>query len=282
MITFSADKYYAKLTKAILKQRPELSYNELRKAIRNKDIKINGVRIDRDVELSQGDKVEIYIKPRNFETYRQGAVYEDQNIAVFYKPKGVQSVGEDSLSEKLKNFYDYIEPCHRLDTNTDGLMIFALNENAYNELLFLIKERKIRKFYKAIVYGEPKGKKLTLFLVKDSKTGIVKAYEKQVRGASKAETEFRIIKSYGDCSEIEAELLTGKTHQIRVSFAHFGNPILGDGKYGSNTLNRAYKVHKQCLTAYKLKFNTERSKIFNYLNGKIIEIPVKFPVKKQD
>lgn len=282
MITFTSDKYYAKLTKAILKFNPELSYNELRKALRNKDIKINGVRVNSDVELSQGDNVKIYVKSQSFETHRQGAVYEDQNIAIFYKPKGVKSVGEDSFAEELKNYYDYVEPCHRLDTNTDGLMIFALNENAYNELLFLIKERKIRKFYKAIVYGAPKGKKLTLFLLKDSKTGIVKAYEKQVRGSSKADTEFRIINSYGDCSEIEVELLTGKTHQIRATFAYFGNPILGDSKYGSNTLNRAYKVHKQCLTAYKLKFNTERSKIFNYLNGKIIEIPVKFPIKKQD
>ena len=282
MITFSADKYYSKLTKAILKYYPNFSYNELQKALRNKDIKVNGARVNSDVEVFPDSKIEVYINPQGFDSHIQGAVYEDENVAVFYKPKGVQSVGENSLAEELKTFYDYIEPCHRLDTNTDGLMIFALNENAYKELLFLIKERKIRKFYKAIVYGVPKGKKLTLYLVKDAKSGTVKAYEKQVRGSTKAETEFRVLNAYGDCSEIEVELLTGKTHQIRVTFAHFGNPILGDSKYGSNTLNRAYRVHKQCLTAYKLKFNTERSKIFNYLNGKIIEIPVKFPIKKQD
>lgn len=282
MQKFTVDKAQTKLSKAISEFNSDFSYNEIQKSIRNHDIKVNDVRVKSDVAVCRGDRIEIYAEPKSKIEDRLEMVYEDENIAVVYKPKGIMSVGENSLAEKLLGFYSYIAPCHRLDTNTDGLMIFALNQAAEKEVFELIKDRKIRKFYKAIVYGMPKGKRITLYLQKNVDKGTVTVFDEARRGAVKTETEYRIINNYGDCSEIEIELLTGKTHQIRATFAHMGNPILGDGKYGSTTLNKAYKVYKQCLTAYKLKFNTDSVKTLRYLNGKTIEIPVKFPIKKLD
>lgn len=123
-------------------------------------------------------------------------------------------------------------PCHRLDRNTSGLVLFAKNENALNILLEKFKNKEISKFYKCKVYGIPKKNSATLeaYLFKDNKKSIVYIYDKPKTGSVKIITSYKILKtdSKQNTSTLEVELHTGKTHQIRAHLAHIGYPIIGD------------------------------------------------------
>ena len=88
-----------------------------------------------------------------------------------------------------------------------------------------------------------------------------------------ARTKYRVLESRGELSLVEADLLTGRTHQIRAQFAHAGSPLLGDGKYGSNRVNRQYGCRYQALCSYRLTFRfTTPAGCLEYLNGKSCEV----------
>ena len=87
-------------------------------------------------------------------------------------------------------------------------------------------------------------------------------------------TKYRVLKTDGKLSLVEVELLTGRTHQIRAHMAYIGCPLLGDGKYGSNKLNRSYGIKTQALYSYKLEFTfTTDGGILQYLNGREFTAP---------
>ena len=112
-------------------------------------------------------------------TFSVAEVYLDENILVADKPKGITSEDYESL---VKTKYSTATLCHRLDRNTDGLICFALNENAEKELLLAFKNRDIDKYYLAEVYGAFKNKKdtLTAYLVKNSADSTVKIFSNKV------------------------------------------------------------------------------------------------------
>ena len=180
---------------------PNCKSSTIQKALRNKDIKINGSRVKEDLTVFEGDEVEVYITDELLEssTKRQDKikidkkriVYEDDNILIYNKPQELEVQGkkdEVGLEELLNEYYSNLSvethstiiACHRLDRNTAGLVIFAKNKDAEKEMLKLIKERKITKYYKALVYGIPKNKNMTLkaYLFKDSKKSAVIIYYK--------------------------------------------------------------------------------------------------------
>lgn len=139
---------------------PELSLNVLNKALRNKDIRINNVRTKENVVIHKGDTIAIYIADeflyRNISLEK---IYEDDNILVINKPSNIEVVSlssnEQTLTTILKKEYEFIEPCHRLDRNTTGLVIFAKNKITLDILLQKFKNKEIKKFYKCMVYGIP-------------------------------------------------------------------------------------------------------------------------------
>ena len=269
----------------------QLKYNKLPqsaifKAIRNKDIKVNGLRIKDNVTLELGDELEIYIKDdiifgkvSKFEVVNKDIIYEDDNILVYNKPENieVQGVeGELGLEEAIKKHfnYTYFKACHRLDRNTMGLVIVAKNEEAETNMLEIIKNRHIKKFYKALVYGVPKNKVMTLkaFLFKDKKNSQVLISDVKGKGYQEIITKYKVLEIYNDNSSLlEVELVTGKTHQIRAHLAYIGYPIIGDGKYGNNKINKQFNRRYQQLFSYKLVFE-EAYGILEYLKGKIIKI----------
>lgn len=190
---------------------------------------------------------------------------------------GIEVTGINSLSSILKEHYKFIEPCHRLDRNTTGLIVFAKNNISLNILLEKFKNREIEKHYLAEVYGIPKTKKqtLTAYLFKDNKKSMVYISDTPKKGYVKIITSYEVIKENktSNISLLDVTLHTGKTHQIRAHLAHISLPIIGDGKYGINEINKKFKSKTQKLSAYKLIFNFKTdSGILNYLNKKIIKI----------
>ena len=141
-----------KLVTFILDSFPELSLNMLNKALRQKDIRINGVRVKDNVIVSENDEVSVYISDEFlFKKVNFDIVYEDANILVINKPSGIEVVSEDgesSITKLLKPKYSFIEPCQRLDRNTAGLVLFAKNEGSLNILLEKFRNKEIKKYYK--------------------------------------------------------------------------------------------------------------------------------------
>ena len=114
---------------------------------------------------------------------------------------------------------------------------------------------------------------LTGWLIKDEKKNKVEVFNSQQKGSKEIKTKYSVLSEKDGLSLIEVELLTGRTHQIRAHFASIGHPLLGDGKYGTNALNKALGYKKQFLYSYRLKFTfSTDAGCLEYLNGKSFEI----------
>jgi 23S rRNA pseudouridine955/2504/2580 synthase len=144
----------------------------------------------------------------------------------------------------------------------------------------IIKSREIKKTYLAVVHGAitPKSGELNFQLEKDSKENLVRVRNKSTSSSKTAITRYNTIAFSKDnkFSLLEIELITGRTHQIRASFAHIGHPLLGDGKYSVNKSDRAIGYKSQALCAYSVKFTgCKNRKTLGYLEG--LEVSAKKP-----
>ena len=273
------DKKYnnKKLDKFIFDKFPSLSSGLFYKTLRKKDFRVNDNRISENIILHTGDEIKVFISDELLESnVSLPIIYEDNNILVVNKPTNIEVVGENSVTSILEKKYSYIKPCHRLDRNTTGLVLFAKNEESLNILLDKFKNHEIEKHYKATVYGIPKAKKAKIeaFLFKDSKRSLVYISDEPKKGYQKIITSYEVIMEdkKRNISVLDVKLETGRTHQIRAHLAYIGFPIIGDGKYGKNEINKKFNKKTQLLESYSLKFNfSSPSGILSYLNGKTIE-----------
>ena len=276
-----------KLNMFILDSFPNLNKNTLFKALRKKDIRINNVKVSSDTTIYLGDEISIYIVDELLlgeNKFDIEVIFEDENILVVNKPEGL-SVTEDSsisstLTSILKSKYgNNINPCHRIDRNTKGLVLFAKNDEALKILLEKFKNHEIEKHYIAKTYGIPKKEHdiLEAYLFKDSKKSLVYISDVPKKDYQKIITEYEVIKKdlKSNISYLDVNLHTGKTHQIRAHLSHIGYPIIGDGKYGINEINKSLGYKTQELYSFSLKFNFKTNNgILGYLNNKEIKLKI--------
>lgn len=294
-----------KLTKFLRQYFKDMPVSAIYKAIRKRNIKINGIRVKEDYIISSGDVLEIYIpdnilmgisldnipKPSNLSlTNGFSVVYEDNNLIIVNKNQGIpvhpdrnqeKNTLIDSVKYYLQEKGEYnpndsssFSPslCHRLDRNTGGLVIIAKNPQSLKCILEMIKNNEIRKYYLCFVKGkmEEKFGVLRAFLEKDVSKSRVYINNERKPGSFEIITKYKVLwyKYENDISMLEIELVTGRTHQIRAHLAYIGHPILGDRKYGINSYNRSMKIKLQALWAYKISFDFKEDHCFlNYLKG---------------
>lgn len=232
--------------------------------LRDREIKVNGVRVNKDVMLFPGDNVSYYMTKKQLEKPAFYIVYEDENILVADKESGVNSEAVFAALQRERECY-FI---HRLDRNTKGLLIFALHKLAEEKLLAGFRDRKVEKKYHALCFGNFRQERevLTAYLKKDAEKAVVKVFDSPKAGAEKIVTEYVVLEKRGALTKVEVILHTGKTHQIRAHLAHIGCPIVGDMKYGIEGKNREKKATRQCLVAKSLQFFLEDE--LAYLQGK--------------
>lgn len=288
-----------RIDKFLTKKYKNMPMSMMYKLIRKKDITVNRKRIKENYILSEGDIVVIYApddvlsaKPVKKPLSALGKIqvaYEDENILIADKESGLlvhsdTEDAEDTLIDRIiaylanKGEYDpkaensFVPAlCNRIDRNTEGLVIAAKNAAALRDMNEIIKERKIEKLYLAAVHGaiQPKSGEIVLKLEKDSKNNIVRVSSNSDK-AKTAITRYTTV-DYSrrlDLSLVEIELITGRTHQIRASFAHIGHPLLGDGKYAVNKKDRDMGYKSQALCAYSITFKgCKKSETLCYLDG---------------
>ncbi len=278
-----ANKDNQRLDEFILNAYPALSFNKLSKYLRENKIKVNSKKVPLNTRLSKGDEVKLFILDEFLESSpisldKKDIIFEDSHILVAYKKAGLLSIDEmgekDSLNARIQNYLKSENGmiCHRLDTGTSGLLIYAKDEKTNEVILDAIKNHKIKKFYTCVTFGWPKDEEgeINLFLKKED-DGFVKAYKTKVDGAKEAITKYKIIAKKDELAYLDVELLTGRTHQIRVHMKSLNCPILGDSKYGNDAANKKFKKKRQCLCAYKIVLPTFSGELSS-LSNKVFEI----------
>ena len=301
-ITISSKEANQRVDKYVKKFLNEAPLSFIYKLFRKKDVKINGHWVKENYILNEGEELTIYVtdsqieefnKPKEIEkvTLNHQIVYEDENILIINKPRGLLVHGDEgekklTLANQVinylyfkgeydpKNDHGFIPaPAHRLDRNTSGLVCFAKNLVSLQELEDLFKKKEeIVKEYKALVVGKFEGTKhIDAPLLKDAKTGLVRISKQ----GKNAETIVKFAENHGDFTLVNIQILTGRTHQIRVHLASIGYPVVGDAKYGDFKVNKEvrekYKFENQFLTAYKLTFKNLKGHL-SYLSGKSFEV----------
>ena len=220
-------------------------------------------------------------------------VYEDENLLLVNKRPGLVVHADET--EKVNTLINHIQAylyqkkewnpkwenafapalCNRIDRNTGGIVIAAKNAETLRIINEKIKNHEVEKSYLCITVGRPKPVegKIAGFLLKDEAKKQVAFYRRPIPGGKTAVTLYRTLETRGPLSLVECRLLTGRTHQIRVSMAEIGCPLLGDGKYGRGDVNRRYGETRQALYSYQLAFPfpTDAGAL-NYLRGRVFTV----------
>ena len=290
-----------RLDRFLSKAVPLLPPALLQKYIRIKRVKCNGARCQRDQRLREGDVLSLYINDEFFDQPREdnlfltlfqpklNILYEDENILLADKRQGMVVHADET--EKVNTLINHIQAylyqkrawnprwenaftpalCNRIDRNTGGIVIAAKNAETLRIINEKIKDHELEKSYLCVTVGHPRpaSGRIEGFLLKDEGKKQVSFYRRPVPGGRSAVTLYETLESRGELSLVECRLLTGRTHQIRVSMAEIGCPLLGDGKYGSGDANRRYHETRQALYSYKLAFPLPTDAgILNYLRGR--------------
>lgn len=264
---------------------PELTSQELREVFAHRDVKLDGRRVPAQTRVQAGSRIQVYYPEPAHPTLE--IVYSDPDVLLINKPAGISvepdRAGIPSLTElaaahvRLSNpTAPEPIPCHRLDNQTSGLILFARHEQAAGILLKAFAARTLDKRYTCLVRGQPKPASAVCqaWLIKDPEAGKVRVVDRELPGSRPIVTGYETLEA-GPVSRLEVHLITGRTHQIRAHLAALGHPLLGDDVYGDRAFNRSMHVQgrlKLCATSLTLQTDGALPQ----LDGRTFTIPCPF------
>lgn len=291
-----SDQRMDKFLKKYLSKAPQ---SFIYKMLRKKRIKLNDKKAKPKDRIFKGDKIQFYIADETLDKFigkkeeikislpSPRIIYEDENIILMNKSKGVLSHSVDKKDdnnivdsmigylykkgeynpEEEKTFTPSI--CNRLDRNTSGIIIGAKNYEALKDINEATKDREIKKYYKTVVKGNvEKDILLKGYLEKNEKINKVEITSRNTGEGRKIYTEIKVLAKGGSYSLLEIDLITGRPHQIRAHLSSIGHPVIGDIKYGDKNINKVfeqnYDLENQFLHAHKIVFDGLTS--LKYLN----------------
>jgi 23S rRNA pseudouridine955/2504/2580 synthase len=280
-------------------QKFDLSFGIAQKLIREKKVKVNDKKIDASYKIKESDQIEIFSKLENRLTlvktkpkisdkkiteFLSYVIYQDENLVAINKPSGLAVQGGSGIEISVDDFLSAgafpkgAALVHRLDKDTSGILLIALNKKAADFLTDKFRSKTISKTYLALVCGNLKKELGTInipllkkFIGKNEKV------RPDFEGGKEAITNYKLIKNFEGYAALELMPITGRTHQLRVHCKEIGNAIVNDIKYGLKDaaaviLNKplANKIGKRlCLHAYRIE-------IEDYF-GKVLRIETKRP-----
>lgn len=288
------DNFLAKKLKGVPK-------SHIYRILRSGEVRVNKGRINASRKLDVNDVIRVPpirlsaapSKSANTEPIRTrlntAVLFEDDAMLALNKPAGTAVHGGSGISrgvieqlrlERPKE--KFLELVHRLDRDTSGVLFVAKKRKALLALHKAMRENKTDKRYLILVSGEwqaPK-KKVTLMLNKyvlpsgERRVSVVnEAGGELPKGAQHSETVFYLKQAFNGYSLLEAKLITGRTHQLRVQLAHLGHPIVGDDKYGDFALNK--KLHKAGLK--RMFLHAAETKLHHPISNERLRIAAPLP-----
>ncbi len=278
------DNYLTKRLKGVPK-------SHIYRILRSGEVRANSRRIKPEYRVQAGDRLRLpplrTAKPAAVPRQQQGpklqaaVIYEDDALLVIDKPAGTAVHGGSGISrgviEQLRLERPdarFLELVHRLDRDTSGVLMLAKRRAVLVDLHRQLREGQVRKLYSALVKGKWRDDKRSVKLPLNKY--VLASGERRVSVGSEgmaAHTVFRLRRNWSSLSLVEAELKTGRTHQIRVHLAHLEHPVAGDDKYGDFALNK--QLAKQGLK--RMFLHAFKAVIVHPLTGAVLELEAPLP-----
>jgi len=280
-VNFSIDSFNeGKRLDLIVSEKLNISRAKAQELIERGDVKVNNSLKQKSYKLKADDFVEIFedslkingetekLIPQNIPIE---VLYTDNYLVLVSKPAGMvvyPCIGHkegtllNALAYHFKKLATIGAPLrpgvvHRLDKDTSGVIVIAIDDRAYYGLVEMFKKRQVKKEYLAIVYGELKGSG-TITLPIGRAENNRKKMSTNAKRAKEAITKWQVLENFKDYTLVKVKIITGRTHQIRVHFSAIGHPLLGDRTYGRKTHiekeNKKISVPRQMLHAWRIEF----------------------------
>ena len=261
------DRFIARVT--------ALTRTQVQRLISEGAVEVDGSVLPKNHRLRPGERVEVTLpEAQEAEPVPQDIplriVYQDPDIAVVSKPAGMvvhPAAGhrEGTLVNALLYSLEGLSSLggaerpgivHRLDRDTSGLMVVARNDRSHTKLREMVSDRSVKRLYIALVHGVPSTRLGTVKAPIGRDAANRKRMAVTADAGRPATTHFRVVEEYENCSLLEVELVTGRTHQIRVHLSYIGHAVAGDTDYGSRgSLEEMTGLRRQFLHAHRLTFS---------------------------
>lgn len=255
----------------VASQVADLSRGVVRKVIDLGGVHVAGRRIGRCSQaVRAGQSVEVYLDGRPLDIFSLCAehiLFQDDCLLVIHKPPGIDfqpthARFKGTLYDAVLRFVESsaggkgkvsLGMVQRLDRDTSGVTVFSIHQRAHSAMTRMFADRRVDKRYRTLVAGRPIDKEgeFRSLLARQHRTNLMKSVKK---GGKEAITRYQVVEEFADCTLVEVELVTGRSHQIRAHFSEAGHPLLGDTRYGGPSHISGCEVERSMLHAFRLAF----------------------------